>query len=231
MWDDPHALRRLTNSLLGASLALLLLIALIYALRMPGFALRAVQLETPLRRVDPAQLQTAVRDSLRGNFFTVDLDRARMAFERLPWVRSASVRRHFPWQLDVAIEEHEALARWNGKELVDVQGDIFSAPDMDALPEFFGPEDAAAEMTQRYGRFAEALAPLGFRIATVNLSQRHAWQLRLEGGTVLELGRENMEERLARFVAAYPQYAARMKAAAKYVDLRYRDGFAAGMSG
>ncbi len=231
MWDDPRALRRTANSLLGAGLVLALLMALLYALRLPVFALRAVQLDTPPRRVAPAQLEDAVRRSLRGNFFTVDLDQARQAFERLPWVRNVSVRRHFPWQLDVALEEHEVLARWNGKELVNVQGEVFAATDTDALPEFSGPDDAAAEMTQRYARFADALAPLGFRIAAVTLSQRHAWQLRLESGMVLELGREHMEERLGRFVAAYPQYAGKIKPATKYVDLRYRDGFAAGVAG
>lgn len=232
MWDDPHALRRLTNSLLGVCLLLVLVIALNYALHLPVFALRAVQLDSPPRRVDRLQLEGAVRGALRGNFFTVDLEQARHAFEILPWVRAVSVRRHFPWQLDVSLEEQEALARWNGKEgLVNPQGEIFMAKDADPLPEFSGPDDAAPEMAQRYARFAEALAPLGFRIAQITLSRRHAWQLRLDSGMVLELGREQMEARLARFVAAYPKYTGQLKGPAKYVDLRYRDGFAAGISG
>ncbi len=231
MWDDPHALHRLTNSLLAVSLVLALLIALHFVLGLPAFALRAVQLDTPPHRIDRAQLEEAARTASRGNFFTVDLDQARHAFEKLPWVRSVSVRRHFPWQLDVALEEQQALARWNGSALVNVQGEVFAAKDDDALPEFSGPDDAAAEMAQRYARFKEALAPLGFEIAGVTLSLRHAWQLRLRDGPVLELGREQMEERLARFVAAYPQYAKTLKVPARYVDLRYRDGFAARMPG
>ena len=82
-------------------------------------------------------------------------------------------------------------------------------------------------MARRYARFNEMLAPLGLGIAQITLSSRYAWQLRLKDGMVLELGREQMEERLARFVAAYPQYVATMKSPAKYVDLRYRNGFAA----
>lgn len=231
MWDDPHALHRLTNSLLGISLVLALLLALHFVLRMPVFALRAVQLDAPPHRIDHARLEAAARVALRGNFFTVDLDQARRAFEKLPWVRSVSVRRHFPWQLDVVLEEQQALARWNRSALVNVQGEVFAAADEEALPDFSGPEDAAAEMTQRYARFEEALAPLGFSIAGMTLSPRHAWQLRLQDGTVLELGRDQMEARLARFVAAYPEYVKTLKSTAKYVDLRYRDGFAARMSG
>lgn len=231
MWDDPQALRKLTNSMLGVSLLLVLVIALNYALHLPFFGLRAVQLDAPPHRIDRTELEEAARVALRGNFFTVDLDQARQAFEKLPWVRTVSVRRHFPWQLDVALEEQQALARWNGHALVNAQGEVFVAQDADALPEFTGPEDTAAEMTQRYAHFRETLAPLGFTIAAVDLSQRHAWQLRLQDGTVLALGREQMEARLARFVAAYPEYVKTLKSPPKYVDLRYRDGFAARMPG
>jgi cell division protein FtsQ len=230
MWDDSHALRRLTNALFGASLLLLLAGALGYVLRLPAFALRAVQLDTAPQRVDKGQLEAAVRDSLHGNFFTVNLDQARHVFEKLPWVRRVGVRRHFPWQLDVELEEHVALARWNGTALVNTEGEVFTAKDDEALPEFNGPEGAAEEMARHYARFSEMLAPLGQGITQVTLSSRYAWQLRLKDGLVVELGREQMEERLARFAAAYPQYVAAMRLPAKYVDLRYRNGFAARMT-
>jgi cell division protein FtsQ len=231
MWDDAQALRKLTNALLGISFLLLLSGVLNYALHLPVFALRAVQLDAAPQRVDMAQLEKAVRNSLRGNFFTVDLGQARQTFEKLSWVRRVSVRRHFPWQLEVGLEEHRVLARWNGTKLVNTQGEVFIAKYAETLPEFAGPEEAAEEVTQHYVRFGEMLTPLGLVIAQVTLSQRHAWQLRLNDGTVLELGREQMDERLARFAAAYPQYAVTMKKPARYVDLRYRNGFAAKVSG
>jgi cell division protein FtsQ len=231
MWDDAQALRKLTHTLLGISLLLLLSGALNYALRLPTFALRSVQLDAVPQRVDRVQLEQAVRNSLRGNFFTVDLDQARRVFEKLSWVRSVSVRRHFPWQLDVGLEEHVVLARWNGKALLNTQGEVFSANDGGALPEFTGPQDEATEVAQSYTRFGEMLAPLGLQIAQITVSPRHAWQLRLKDGMVLELGREQMEQRLARFAAAYPQSLAAMQPTVKYVDLRYRNGFAAKVSG
>lgn len=231
MWDDTQALRKLTNMLLGISLLLMLAGALEYALRLPVFALRAVQLDAAPQRVEMAHLEEAVRNSLRGNFFTVDLERERRVFEKLPWVRSVSVRRHFPWQLDVGLEEHTALAHWNGAELVNTQGEVFKAKAELALPEFVGPGDSAAEVAQNYARFGEVLEPLGLVIAQITLSPRHAWQLRLKDGMVLELGREKMEERLVRFATAYPKYQAAMKQPVKYVDLRYRNGFAARAAG
>jgi len=231
MWDDAQALRRLTNALLGAGVVLMLFGALNYVLRLPVFALRAVQLDAAPHRVEMAQLQRAVRSSLRGNFFTVDLNQVQRTFEKLPWVRSVSVRRHFPWQLDVGIEEHTALARWNGTRLLNTQGEVFSATDTGPMPEFFGPEGMEGEVVHHYARFGGVLSQLNLEIAQVTLSPRHAWQLRLSDGTVLELGREQMEERLARFVAAYPRHLAALTPPVRHIDLRYRNGFAARAAG
>lgn len=230
MWDDPHALRRLSDTLFGVALLLLLFIGLAYVIRQPAFALRTVQLDTAPQRADRQHLAEAVRGSLVGNFFTVNLDRARHAFEQVPWVRSVSVRRHFPWQLDVALQEYTALGRWNGKDLLSVHGEVFSGQSMDPLPEFTGPDEAAAEMAGDYDDFSAALAQLGLKITRISFSSRHACQLHLDNGMVLKLGREQKHARLARFVAAYPEVSRMLKTQPKYVDLRYRNGFAVGVN-
>jgi len=62
--------------------------------------------------------------------------------------------------------------------------------------------------------------------AQLSLSPRHAWQLRLRNGMVLELGREDVQQRLARFVAVYPYSLVAIQSRVKFVDLRYRNGFA-----
>jgi cell division protein FtsQ len=65
----------------------------------------------------------------------------------------------------------------------------------------------------------------------ISLSPRHAWQLRLSNGMALELGREQPQQRLARFVAVYPYSMAPMQRTVSYVDLRYQNGFAAYLPG
>ena len=58
------------------------------------------------------EIQAAVSDRIRGNFFAVSPADVRAGLEKLPWVRAASVRRVWPDRLEVALEEHVALARW-----------------------------------------------------------------------------------------------------------------------
>ena len=231
MWDKPQQLRLISNALFGISLLLLVYGVLHYTLRLPVFALQAIQLSAAPRQVDVAQIAAVVRHELRGNFFTVDLENMRRAFEQLPWVRKASVRRQFPWRLEVELEEHVALARWNDTGMVNTHGEVFEAGANQVLPGFIGQAEHAAEVTQMYGVFAAQLAPLKREIAQISLSPRRAWQLRLDNGMVLKLGREQSQQRLARFVAVYPYSLAPLKSTVSYVDLRYRNGFAAFMPG
>lgn len=231
MWDNALALRHLANALFGASFALLLFCALHFVVHMPAFPLQAVELEAKPQRVDITQVEAAAKNAVRGNFFTVDLDYVRRAFEQLPWVRKVSVRIEFPWKLKVALEEQVALARWNNTSLVNTHGEVFAADSDEALPKFSGPAGAAAEVTQMYRAASSHLAPLGQKVVQVSLSPRRAWQLRTASGMVLELGREAVELRLARFIAVYPYSLGEMQHAPGYVDLRYQNGFAARLPG
>ena len=227
MWDKPHLLRQFSSALFGISLVLMLYGALYYALHLPVFPLRVLQLSDAPRHVDVAQVEAVVRNELRGNFFTADLESVRVAFEKLPWVRKVSIRRHFPWQLEVSLEEHVALAHWNGTGLVNTYGEVFASEAKQELPNFIGQRENAAEVAQMYAEFGKQLSPLRLEIAQISLSPRRAWQLRLRNGMVLELGREQSQQRLARFVAVYPYSLATMQRKVNYVDLRYRNGFAA----
>jgi len=241
MWDNPTLLRNIANTLMTCSLAVLLYGVGYYLVHLPGtFPLRGVQLYPLPRHTIPDQVLQAVRDSVQGNLVTIDIEHLRNDLERLPWVRTVNIRRDFPDQLVVELKEHQALAYWNDKNLVNIQGEVFDgeSEDQKLLPIFIGPEGASAEMTQKYLQLNQQLIALDLQVERLTLSPRHAWQLRLSNNTVLELGRENMQQRLAIFVAVYPRNFIGNNAGDKqlqglvkatYVDLRYRDGFAVKM--
>ncbi len=229
MWDNATLLRSIANALIAFSVMAALYGAISYTVRLPGlFPLHSVQLSAPPQRVAAAKVLQAVREAANGNFFTVDVDRVRQALEKQPWVRAVSIRREFPDRLVVRLEEHQALARWNQSALVNRQGEIFTADSEQLLPGFTGPDSASAEVAQQYLQLSKQLAPLNLQVAQLALSARHAWQLRLNNGMVLELGREDMQQRLERFVAVQRTEGRglRTEGGVTYVDLRYRNGFA-----
>jgi len=230
MWDKPHLLRIGATLLFGISLALVAYAVMHFALQLPVFKLRTVQLTNTPQQVDINQLNQVIRKTVNGSFFTVDIEKTMHSFEQLPWVRKVSVRRHFPWGLEVTLEEHVPMARWNNVELVNTYGEVFEGQSNLPLPEFNGEPDSSAQVAGMYVAMNQQLAVLQRNIAQISLSPRYSWQLRLDNGMLLELGREQMQQRLQRFVAVYPYSLALMAHKVNYVDLRYRNGFAVNQS-
>lgn len=234
-WDRPRMMNLVADLLLFLATVAFGYIGVAVVLRLPFFPLREVVVVSPLVQVTSAQIEYAARSSFSGNFFTVNLDRVRTAFEKLPWVRRAHVRRQWPNAIELEIEEHTAVALWKQGDagetrLVNPLGEVFAAASSASLPVFSGPQGSAPEVLARYGEFSEALAPLGRKPQGVTLSARLAWQLRLDNGTVLELGRDQpkapVSERLGRFVAVHRDAEERLRAPVVMADLRYPSGFA-----
>jgi cell division protein FtsQ len=229
MWDRPDILNGTANALFAAAFLLIAFATVHYVVRLPFFPLREVRITQAIEHVTPDQIETIVRRELQGNFFTLDLARARAGFEKLPWVRNVNVRRQWPDRLDVTFEEHVALGRWGGAALVNTYGELFAAAYDGSLPLFVGPPGSAKEIAIQYGYFQRSLSGINLAPVQIQVSARRAWQLRLASGVTLELGRENVEARLDRFIAVYPRTVGRLQRRITYVDLRYSNGFAVGI--
>lgn len=233
MWDNPALLRNASAAMFAVSVLLMVYGAVHYLVHMPSvLPLHSVRLSAAPTQVDESDVLQVVREKVRGNFFTVDIEQIRMEIEKLPWVRRVEIRREFPDRLAVAVEEHQAMARWNNDDLVNRQGEVFSA-EMDSsriMPSFIGQPGESELVTQQYAQCNEQLARIHLQVTQIVESPRHSWQLRLSNGMVLELGTEQLQERLARFVAVYPYSLAGMQETVKVVDLRYRNGFAVSSS-
>ena len=237
MWDDARQLDAIAKGLVLLSVAALLWTAVAWAARQPMFAFREVVVRGALERVDAAQLDSVVRRELAGTFFTMSLEGARASVEKLPWVRTVSLRRQWPQRLELTIEEHVPFGRWNDRALVDTFGSVFAAEYDGVLPQFTGPADRAAEVAARYREARAALAPLGLDVDAVRLSARGGWQISAKSASsrlAIELGRDEPSAQLERFVAAYDRTIAALARAGtriEHVDLRYRNGFAARVPG
>jgi cell division protein FtsQ len=233
-WDRPVLMNLVGDVLIVFSIAALAWSAIAAFQRLPVFPLRELVVTGRLEQVTHAQLEQATRVAVAGNFFTVQLDEVRATFEKLPWVRRAEVRRRWPEGLELSIEEHVAVARWKQADgesrLVNDRGEVFAAATQASLPSFSGPEGSASQVLERYRLFEKALADTGRWPEVVTLSSREAWQIRLDGGLLIELGRDeakhSISERLARFVTWYRPALDTMKVAgAAVADMRYPNGF------
>ena len=237
MWDDARQLNAIAVTLSVMALGFLAWAVIGWVTRLSAFEFREVVVTTPLARTSGGHLESVIRSELSGTFFTMNLDAARASLARVPWVRSVALRRQWPRRLEIEVDEHEPFARWNDTALVDTRGEVFVANYAGELPDFNGPDGQAALMTARYREWAALLTPLALRLRALRLSARGGWQLRAEddgGPLTLDVGRDDVAGRLARFLAVYPRtmgVLARAGTHVDHVDLRYRNGFAARLPG
>ena len=233
LWHEPASLERVSVVLVLFALGVFGSIALKWAAALPAFAIQRVVVTGAINHVDPAHVQAVVQQGLRGTFFTMDLAAARAALQQVPWLRTVAVRRRWPASLEITIEEHKPLARWNDVALVNELGEVFDAEYGEELPDFHGPDGAAAEMTARYREFSAPLRGVQFAIDTLTRSARGAWDVRLEDGTTIALGREQVGERWLRWMQVSERYRDRIAQGGQLaaVDMRYPNGFAARIVG
>lgn len=233
MWDRPRELNAIAMVLTTIAVLLLGYATASWIARRPAFDFREVVVQTTLERTNAAHLEAVIRDELKGTFFTMNLDHARAALGSVPWVRRVTLRRQWPHRLEVSIEEHVPLARWNDAALVNTQGEVFNAAYKDPLPRFIGPDGSAMDVARRYREWGNALAPLHLGVDEVRLSARGAWHVHVtseDGGLDVELGRDDPDSAVARFVDVYQRTVgalARAGTKVEQIDLRYRNGFSA----
>ncbi|MDP4299738.1 cell division protein FtsQ/DivIB [Leptothrix discophora] len=237
---DVRLMRVGAGLLLGVALLAVLVSALAWAMRRPAFALREIQLVGEVAHTRTAALATQVLPRLKGGYFDMDLMAAKAAFEDLPWVRHAQVRRVWPQRLVVSLEEHVPVAYWERPEgdphLVNRFGEVFEVNlgdlEDDELPTLRGPgAESAPQVWAMWQRLQPEFAPMGARIVRLALSDGGSWQARLDkADAVIEIGRGDVDEvvqRARRFALSVRQVSAQFEQRpVVHADLRHRDGYA-----
>ncbi|HET9113767.1 MAG TPA: cell division protein FtsQ/DivIB [Burkholderiales bacterium] len=225
MWDDEVLLAKWTRAALAGTAMLLLCASLVMVSRLKMFDLHEIRI-IGAQHVTMNQAKLVIRQYITGNFFSVNLATVRAAFLKLPWARDASVRRRWPDGLEVVLEEHAPLARWNDNALLNRYGEVFTAASNADLPHLSGPSGSEREVLQRWIEFSRILRPLKRIPLSVTLNDRRSWSLVMDNGVTIALGSEHPAWKLQRWAGLYPEMAAQLTAPVAAVDLRYQKGFA-----
>lgn len=178
--------------------------------------------------VDVGKLERVIRQTQPGSFFELDVNKVHAAIEQQPWVYRASVRKQWPHTLQIYLVEQTPVAVWNGDMVLNPFGESFTVDaSMLSLPLLFGPGGSEVTALEGYNAMSLMLRTSDLNIKELSLSERFAWQLQLDNGIKLNLGRQQFMDRLQRFVDVYPLLESSGKPI-EYVDLRYDTGLAVG---
>lgn len=225
MWDDAGALGRLTRWLFLLVILLLAGTGAAWVYNSNRFPVKRVSIEGKLTHADGKQLQAVAQKYMSGNIFRADVNGAQHAFQNLPWIDSALVRRRLPDTVEIQLTERVPLARWKSSGLVDTKGNVFQASVDEPLPLFEGQPGTGKDMVKHYHEFSGILDARGLKIKELIYTPRSAWLVVLDNGITVRLGRENEIKRLQLFAEIWPGLLQKHSNRLAYVDMRYKDGF------
>ena len=193
--------------------------------------IRSITIEGPFQRVSALQIEEAISGALSDGFLSANLSEIQQQIVALPWIDKANVVRRWPSQLDISVTEQVPAACWGERGLLNIRGELFvsDARHVPAeLPRLSGPSNRSDEIAKRYLVVREQLIPFGLDLRRVHMDARGAWEMTLQNGVDIRLGRRDVEQRTELFIDVVAEIITNRAVDIDYVDMRYSNGFTIG---
>lgn len=188
-----------------------------------------VVIEGEIKFTSEQDVLVAVNSFISESLLLVDMVEIKHELERMPWIRSVTIRREWPDTLVLSVTEEKAIARWGDRQLLNQDGVIFS-PDnfvgLEYLAVLNGPSGSARKVMEQYQLFNQLLYQRGLKIAELDLNERGAWQLMLGNGVEVQIGNSDVMTRMRRLVGFLDPFFMEQMVTVETIDLRYNSGIA-----
>jgi len=189
------------------------------------------QLSGEFHYVKPKEVNEVLDHYLGHSFWAVELNEIQTKLTYLDWVNKALVKRRWPNQLYVEIEEQIPFARWGEKGLVTQSGEVFypkNREGFEGLVRVTGELSESKKILVSLEEFQQKLSEIGFVMISLTHQVDGVWQMELLNGSQIILDDRKALHKLGRFITAYPQLAEPLRKSPQMYDLRYSNGFIVG---
>ena len=194
--------------------------------RSSGFRVSEV-LALGRQRTRSGEIRAKIEKIYGQNILLVDIAEVRKDLEKLPWIRSASVRRLLPDTLELHLVERRPMAVWQAPDgvpkLIDERGEVIDVEDIAEhanLPVIsgVGVREVASAL---FGKLLSEPA-LASRVSGAELVDERRWNVFLDGRIEIKLPAENVEAAW-KLLASTDRETALLQRAVGGVDLRNPD--------
>jgi len=204
------------------------------SLTMLDRTISSIEINGPFQRVSALQIEEAISEEIDAGFVGADLDRIQDRIVALTWIDQARVARRWPSRIAITVTEQVPAAVWGQSGLLNTRGELFVAearhPPAE-LPRLSGPDDRSAEVAKRYLDVRDRLIPAGLDLRRVHLDARGSWEMTLQNGIEVRLGRRDVTARTDLFLSVVADIITGHAKDIDYVDMRYGNGFTIGWTG
>jgi len=182
-----------------------------------------------LNVLNKKQLAPVIEPFTKTNLYLLDAKALEMAIENNPWVNSASMTKMWPDKLVIKVYEQHPVAFWGKESMLAENGEIIKATLKEkdgVLPKLYSPNGKGRNMATGFLQIRKWMKEFPLKMVEFKEDRRGSWEVKLENGMTLKIGREQQEKRLRRFMVGYEQSLVDVIDKISAVDLRYTNGFA-----
>jgi len=237
-WQLGSKLRALAAVLLGKwALLAVSTVGIVYGLFM-GQSYVSTIVERPVAQINvngdftyvsKQQVIEVITPTIDEHFLQLDLAQIKQNLERQAWIDVASVGRRWPNQLDVTIIEQKPIARWSDQGFLNQRGELIKSvvgKELMTLPLLEAKAHTQAEVMAQYQNLAALLRSRNLWVAGLVSDEKRAWTVTLNNGLAVNIGRDQVMDKMKRFLRVYDSQLQQRLAEIESVDVRYNNGVA-----
>ena len=190
--------------------------------------IKSVVVEGEFRFISKQRATELLEREIDGDFLQLDLMRLKKALMEDAWVESVSLNRRWPDTLVVKIAEQKPIARW-GDGFLNQRGEIVSVEALErlnGLPWLQGNASDSVEILQQYQDLSQLLRSRGLEVMALKCDNKKSWRLTIKNAVEIAIGRDQVMEKMRRFVTVYDNYLGSVWSDVQSVDVRYSNGIA-----
>ena len=189
--------------------------------------LKSVAVEGQFQYLPKDRAMELIEKEIDGDFLQLNLARLKNELQQDPWVDNVYLSRRWPDTLVVKIAEQTPIARWDANGFLNQRGEIIRVKETNkllGLPWLQGNEINAREIMQQYQDLSTLLRSRGLEIVALKCDNKKSWRLTLKNDKEIAIGREEVMEKLRRFVTVYDKFLINVWSDVKAIDVRYSNG-------
>lgn len=198
-----------------------------------GQPVESVKVEGEFKHLSRVEASRLISEAINRDFINLDIGELKDRLEQHPWVERAVVVRGLSRTLRVTIIEQTPIAVWGEVGYLNHRGQVVHTDQtqkLAELPVLDGREKDSKKIMRQFQNLSQLLRSRNLTIRQLWVDDLGGWTVKLEGGVQLVLGKDQLPEKVQRFLTVYDEYLVQRFAAVERVDLRYANGLAVAWS-
>ena len=196
------------------------------------FPIKKISYSKKLENSNEEDLTKIIKNYLDDkSFFNFKISYLILELEKSEWVRNVNIRRVYPNEVRIIVEEHEPVAIWNRKKYVNSFGELFYIEKITKnLPLLLSEEERIDIVFNYFSQFNKNLKENGIdqTISKIEENEIRSLTIFLNSGFYIKLGSKDLESKINLFFKVYKSLKTRDLKKIRYIDMRYSNGFSLG---